>query len=226
MKTFQFRKEIWLWLIMFLPVLVFLFVDHRLPPRMAIHFDFRGRPNGFMAPGPFMLEMEGIGLGIYLLLLFVPRIDPKKQNYALFAKTFFIFRATILLINAAITCLILMMGVGMIIHIGRITILLISLLFMVLGNYMSNIRPNWFVGIRTPWTLSSEKVWKKTHQLGGRTFFFAGLVGFILSLFLPNHVLLLAFPVLIGVAVLTPIIFSYLSYRKEANSAISENQQP
>lgn len=89
--------------------------------------------------------------------------------------------------------------------------------FTILGNYMRSFRPNYFVGIRTPWTLESEIVWKKTHELGGKLFFYNGIIGIILCFLLDEKVLPYIEITLILLASIIPIIFSYIYYRKIKN---------
>ena len=91
---------------------------------------------------------------------------------------------------------------------------LIGLLFAGLGNYFKTIKPNYFIGIRTPWTLENEEVWKKTHHFGGKLWFAGGLLIFILSLIIP---IVYSFYVLMTVTVIIsiiPIIYSYLEFKK------------
>jgi len=90
---------------------------------------------------------------------------------------------------------------------------MIGVLFIILGNYMGKIKPNWFMGIRTPWTLSNEEVWNKTHRLGGKMFILLGLV-MICGTFLPSETFWKAFTVSIVIILLIPMIYSYLLYRK------------
>lgn len=219
MKTFKLKNEIWLWLIMLVPLIVFSVVYSKLPGKIPSHFDVHGRGSNYMTPVSFILVMSGTGLLVYFLTLLLPLIDPKRANYTLFNKAYFIIRLMILLLLSSVTCLMLMMALGKSVNINRIVFLIVMLVFMILGNYLSNVRPNWFVGIRTPWTLSSETVWKKTHQLGGKTFFFAGLCGFILFLFLPMLIMEWVFGILVAGAVLIPVIYSYVLYHEEEKQA-------
>ena len=92
---------------------------------------------------------------------------------------------------------------------------LVGALFIFLGNYMQAVKPNYFIGIRTPWTLENETVWRKTHALGGRLYFIAGLLIMILPFILTNTIF---YPVFIAIAVtasVSPIIYSYITFRQE-----------
>jgi len=90
---------------------------------------------------------------------------------------------------------------------------MLGVLFMVLGNYMSRIKQSWFVGIKTPWTLSSEKVWDKTHRFGGRMFVILGLV-FVINAFVGFITNVAVFLVLLFGLAFSPIVYSYILYRR------------
>ena len=92
---------------------------------------------------------------------------------------------------------------------------MIGLLFIMMGNYFQTVRPNYFVGIRTPWTLENEQVWKKTHRLGGRIWV-AGGISIVLLGLLINSVtaMLICFFGLILIMVLVPVVYSYMEFRK------------
>ena len=96
---------------------------------------------------------------------------------------------------------------------GQLLMPAVGILFFYCGFLVENAKRNWFIGIRTPWTLSSDKVWRKTHKLGGKLFKFAGVITF-LGLFLPNYAF---FFVIIPVLLLTiyAIFYSYFEYKKE-----------
>ncbi|HUX83937.1 MAG TPA: SdpI family protein [Chitinophagaceae bacterium] len=215
MNTFRLKREIWLWLVILIPEILYLVIRSRIPGKVPSHFDFHGRANGYMAPVPFLALMTGTSLGIYLLLLLLPRIDPKRANYPLFSKTFQVIRMMILLMLSGITSISLLMATGLRFDSNRIIFLLILLLIVVMGNYISNVRPNWFVGIRTPWTLSSEQVWRKTHQIAGKLMVIAGTTGFILCLWIPQVALIWVFLAMVCGSTVGPAIYSYFLYQQE-----------
>ena len=101
------------------------------------------------------------------------------------------------------------------VNIAMAVTLLVSLMMVYLGNVMPKFRMNWYCGIKNPWTLSSETVWIRTHRLGGRLFFAAGMIG-LLGAFVPSNaarLTLLLAP--LSLAALVPTVLSYLWYRKE-----------
>jgi uncharacterized membrane protein len=96
---------------------------------------------------------------------------------------------------------------------------LIGALFAMLGNYFQTVRPNYFIGIRTPWTLENEQVWKNTHRLGGRLWIVGGVLIAILAFFINNnHLFSIIFGVIISLIVIVPVVFSYTEFKKEKNT--------
>lgn len=96
---------------------------------------------------------------------------------------------------------------------------LIGMLFAMLGNYLQTIRPNYFIGIRTPWTLENEQVWKNTHHLGGRLWIVGGALITILAFFIKNNQMYSnIFGVLILLMVIVPVVFSYSEFKKKENN--------
>ena len=93
---------------------------------------------------------------------------------------------------------------------------LVGLLFAFLGNYFKTIKPNYFIGIRTPWTLENEEVWKKTHLMGGKLWFVGGLL-MAMTFVLPNDVQFYTFMGITAVISIVPIVYSYLEFKKIKN---------
>ncbi|MHB1921764.1 MAG: SdpI family protein [Chitinophagaceae bacterium] len=214
MKTFTLKKEMGIWMILALPLVVFMVFRHQLPARIPSHFDFRGHADAYMRPIPFLLTMTGTSLFLYFLFLLLPRIDPKKSNYLLFQKTYYLIRVLVHLLLSSLSILSMAIALGILLNGTRLFFLILMFFFIILGNYLGHIRPNWFVGIRTPWTLSNETVWKKTHQLGSKLMFFSGLVGFMLCLFLAPALLPNVLLTIILFSVLVPVVYSFLVSRK------------
>ena len=182
------------------------------PDRIPIHWDGTGQVDGYGGKfeGLFMLPL--IALGIYLTTLFLPRVDPLRDNYARFGNVYLIIRYAILVLLGAIYGLSMLWVRGVRLDIGTFVLVLVGALFLVLGNFMGKIQPNWFVGIKTPWTLTSRRSWTRTHRLGGWLFVFMGVV-MILSAFLNStEVLALIGPFVIGVVALL-FAYSYLVWR-------------
>jgi len=146
------------------------------PDKMPAHWNIRGEVDRYGGKIEGLLAIPLVTAGLYLLLTFLPRIDPKSANYEKFAKAYTVIRYAIVGFLAVIYVAVLMASFGQPIRIGSVVLVAAGLLFIVLGSLLDKIRPNWFVGIRTPWTLSSDESWMKTHRLGRWVFINSGLL--------------------------------------------------
>ena len=185
------------------------------PAIVPTHWGFSGQVDGWCPKwlGAFLLPV--LLFAIYFLFSWLPKIDPKRANYEDFKKTFAVFKTAIMVVLFGIYIIASLNAVGVVVSVAFWTPVLIGLLFIVIGNYFGKIRNNYFVGIRTPWTLSSEDVWNKTHRLGGKLFVIGGIL-MMLNGFAPTMWrigLLIAVIVLVSVV---PIIYSYILYKKSA----------
>ena len=187
-----------------------------LPDRMPTHWNFRGEVDGWSsrAKGAFMLP--AIGLAIWLGLRFLPRIDPRRENYAKFRETYDLVANAIVAFMGLIHIVVLGAALGWPISPGRIIAGGVGLLFIVLGNVLPRARPNWFFGIRTPWTLTNDRVWERTHRLGGYLLVAAGLLFVVFALF-PMALPTAAIPAAIAGLVLITAVYSFIAWKQETS---------
>jgi len=185
----------------------------QVPEQMATHWNSQGEVNGYMSKFWGLFFTPVVITGIAALFLVIPRIDPKKENIEKFRKYYNGFVILFLLFMVAVHLQILLWNVGIQISPNKVLPAGTGLLFYYIGILIENADRNWFVGIRTPWTLSSDRVWKKTNQLGGKLFKLAGIVAIFGTFFYKLAVFFIVVPVLI-VAGFT-IVYSYLEYQKE-----------
>jgi uncharacterized membrane protein len=183
----------------------------RLPESVPTHWNARGEADGFTPKpwGPFTLPL--VMAAVYLLLMVIPRVSPRGYRIERFQGVFEIMQAAIMAFLFFVTVLALLAGIGTPVAMGRAIHAATGLLFVVLGNFMGKLTKNFFVGIRTPWTLASDEVWLRTHRLGGKLFVVAGVALFIAGLLGGGTV-----PLLVAVAVAggIPVVYSYLLYRR------------
>lgn len=183
----------------------------RLPAWVPTHWNASGRADGFISKpwGPFILPL--VTAGACLLMLLLPRISPRGFRIERFRRVFEIIQVTIVAFLFLVTMLVLLAGAGVPIPMDRAIFASTGLLLIVLGNFMGKVTKNFFVGIRTPWTLASDEVWLRTHRLGGKLFVAAGAVIVVSGLLGAGVV-----PVLIAVAAaaVIPIVYSYVIYRR------------
>lgn len=197
---------------------------NQLPAQVPIHWNIAGQVDrtADRAVGAFL--SPGIALGLWLLLLTLPRIDPRRENYKLFASTYQTLINLILIFLAVLHVMTLGAALGWNIPVAQVVLVGVGLLIALLGNLLGRVQPNWFVGIRTPWTLSDPEVWKQTHRLGGRTFVAAGLLAALVGLLVPPPIGPALFIIIVMVGTLVPVLYSYIFWRRLHTSA--ETSQP
>ena len=188
----------------------------RLPERMPVHWDLHGEVNGYgsRAHGAFLLP--GLMLLIWLLMRFLPRIDPRRANYAKFADTYDLLVNSLVALFAVMHIALIGAALGWPISMERVAPALIGLQFVILGNALPRARPNWWFGIRTPWTLSNDRVWARTHRVGGYLLTGAGVV-LLVAAALPG-----AWTFALGVAAVAAagfgsLIYSYFAWKQESS---------
>lgn len=184
----------------------------RLPERFPVHWNVAGRPDGWLAKPWGILLWPGLSLVVYLGFGFLPRLDPRRKNYADFAATYRFFRRTLSGFSLLVGAAVLLAGLGFAVHLGNLIRFLIGFLLAAWGNLLPRIGPNWFLGIRTPWTLEDPEVWRRTHRLGGRLFVLAGLI-LMLAAFFEGAVAAAGLGLALALILYT-VPYSYLLYRR------------
>lgn len=182
-----------MWLLSLLPFVLVAIAWPHLPERIPGHWGFNGQIDRYDAPATLWL-MCAIGPLLSLGFQFLPRLDPKRENYEKFQPYYDFFGPLVpllLLLCIAVT-LSESLWPGQI-NVARAIGLMVGVLFLIIGNIMGKVKTNWFMGFRTPWALSDPDVWNKTQRLGGWTFFLSGLSAVILSLLAPVQVFFLVF---------------------------------
>ncbi|MEJ9304722.1 SdpI family protein [Priestia megaterium] len=199
-----------------LTLVAWLIALPHLPATMPIHWGANGEADGFATKINAMILTVGIMVLIYFIIAFVPRIDPRKENYKYFSKTYNIVLNAVLLLFFFVNMSTILQGLGYNVPMSYIAPIMAGLVFIIIGNYLQRVRSNYFMGIRTPWTLSNENVWKKTHRLSGKIFFIGGLL-ILISAFLPDGYKSVIMWGSIVLCVAIPYLYSYLAYKKEMN---------
>ncbi|MFX4260570.1 SdpI family protein [Pelotomaculum propionicicum] len=187
-----------------------------LPERVPSHWNIRGEIDAYSSRfwGAFGIPL--LNAGIYFMMLVLPLIDPRRENYLKFAGAYRVFRAVFVVFMTGVYLLVLASAFGYSVPVDRAVMAGISVMFIILGNYMGQIRHNYFVGFKTPWTLANEQVWQKTHRLGGRLWVAAGLIGLVAALFGGTWGGILL-GISIGVAAIIPMVYSYVEFKKLQN---------
>jgi uncharacterized membrane protein len=207
------KSELIIFIIILLSFAVGIYLYPQMPAKMASHWNIRGQVDGYMSRFWGLFLMPFISLVLLLLFILIPKIDPLKANIEKFRKYFDGFIILIILFLFYLYLLTIFWNFGNKFSMNQVLPPAFGTLLFYCGILIEKAKRNWFIGIRTPWTLSNDKVWERTHKIGGKLFKVVGIIAF-LGIIFPNYVFfLILFPV-IAVSIYT-VIYSYFEYRKE-----------
>ena len=209
------KKELPLIVIVLLPFLYLAYIWNQLPAKVPVHWNVKGDIDRYGDKAELILIPLLLPLLVYVIFLVVPRIDPKKkldkmgnklQNLKLLMTTLMSVLALFILYSAQ----------NQSFDQSNYLFILIGILYIILGNYSKIIKPNYFIGIRTPWTLESESVWKETHKLGGKLWFIGGIIVVLSGFILGNKPNLIVFLTITTINAIVPIVYSYMLFKKNS----------
>jgi len=209
-KKLYTKKEI-LPIVLILAIFaVGLYFWPQLPDRLPTHWGINGEVNGWSSKTFTILFLPALMAGVYLLISFLPLMDPLKVNIELFSGLYYWFKIVFILFMAALYFMTIYAGLGHALNVGRYVMLGVAILFLFLGLMLPKVKKNYTIGIRLPWTLHSEVVWDKTHQLGGKLFIALAVLMAIIA-FLPGP---WSFGILIGSIIAMLVILVWYSYHE------------
>jgi len=200
-------------LIIFAVFALSLAIYPMLPAKVPIHWNMAGEIDGF-APklsGAFLLPLTI--LGIALILIVVPRISPAGFEVDKDSRGYVVITLSVLLFLLAIHIFTLIAALNPSIAFPRFLPVFLGALFAILGNYLGKFRRNFFVGIRTPWTLADDDVWFRTHRLGGKLFVAGGIATMFGALLPAEGGVTFAIAIVIAASLIS-IVYSYVIYRQ------------
>jgi uncharacterized membrane protein len=183
-----------------------------LPRQMAIHFTVDGTPDSYLDRPLAVALLPALELAIIGMYAVIPRLDPLGENIAEFEDHYDFVAVVTVAILAYVHAAVLGYNLGYRYEMGQVIAPMLAVVGVVFGTVVENAKQNWFVGIRTPWTLSNEEVWAQTHERSGILFKIAGLVA-LLAIPFPQYFELLAIAPL-ALAALIPSAYSYVLYRR------------
>lgn len=207
------RKEIPQISIVLIPFAYLAFIWADLPEKVPVHWNGSGQIDRYGDKSELIMIPFLVSVLTYLILLIAPAIDPKKNiekmgnkygKLKLLMTSLMSILATYILYSAKSESLASPNGI----------MILLGILIIFLGNYFKTIKANYFIGIRTPWTLESEEVWKHTHVLAGKLWFIGGILIVFASIILPQEINTYFFTTTTIIIAIIPIISSYLQYQK------------
>ena len=210
-------RAFWIWaaVLTIADVALALYYYNQMPERVPIHWNAQGKVDGY--GGKDIYLWMGPGFMVFGLLLAggLPYLSPAKFKIDTFKDTFHTIIFFVLMLMAYINVLTMYVALHPGEDLGRWLVGGIFVFFSLVGNMMGRVKQNFYVGIRTPWTLANEEVWKRTHRLAGKLWFVGGLAGAALAV-LGGFIVAI---VLLFVMVFIPVVYSFVISKKLESSA-------
>jgi uncharacterized membrane protein len=202
-----------LWVIMAGMIIAGVLLYPDLPDKVPSHWNVQGQIDAYQTRfwGAFFAPL--MTLGIYLLMIIVPAIDPRRENYARFSGAYNFLRWALVLFFGCIYAATILVALGYAINMALLVKAMVAILLLIIGNFMGQFRHNYFVGIKTPWTLDNEEVWQRTHRMGSKLWVAGGLICLLLSPVNASWAAVVFFTTIMIMAI-APIVYSYLIFAK------------
>ena len=207
------RVRVLIWVLAISPLVITAILYGSLPERIPMQWGLGGTVR--YDPKVHIWWVAGMSPALAALFMLLPKIDPRKQNYEKFRGFYDAFCLFIMIFLHGMVGIILSESFFP----GRLQVDFVimaacGVLFVFLGNMLPKVKSNFFMGIRTPWTLSNSEIWNKTHRLAGFLWFFGGLLILALNFFVRDTALFVVFMVIVAVMALVPVVMSYIWYQK------------
>ncbi len=196
------------------PIIVFLALYNVLPDKVPMHFNFEGEVDRYGSKIELLI-IAILPMAISGLFYIIPKIDPKGENYKKFTGFYDGFKIVMVIFMNVIFYLMISSGLGdFALNMETIVPILVGSLLVFIGNYLPKAKQNFTFGIKTPWTLSSEEVWDKTHRIGGVSFVIGGILIIASGILPKNEITIILFVGALLIAALFPIVMSYVYYKR------------
>jgi len=211
------KSEVAILIVILFSSIIGIYFYPRMPENMASHWNEKGEVNGYMPKiwGLFLVPI--ISFVLFLLFVAIPKIDPLKKNIEKFRKYFDTFMLLIILFLFYVYLLTIFWNLGLRFNFFPVLVPVFSFIIYYSGVLIENSKRNWFIGVRTPWTLSNDEVWNKTNKLGGKLFKIAAIFALIGIIFGNYAIYFVISPIII--ASFYTIVYSYLEYQKQIRKA-------
>ncbi|GFR36182.1 SdpI family protein [Thermobrachium celere] len=187
-----------------------------LPDKVPSHWNIKGEVDAYSGKLFGVLGLNLINIGVYFMFLILPNLDPRKENYAKFSSAYNIIRYVFHIFFVLMQILILMAALGYRVDVSFVVTLSTGIMFILFGNVMGKIKHNYFVGIRTPWTLADEGVWVKTHRFAAPLWVMSGFIMLAVS-FIGGMTAFVVLMFVVFIISVVPIIYSYMIYKNIKN---------
>ncbi|WP_348800382.1 SdpI family protein [Flavobacterium adhaerens] len=211
--NFELKKELPLVGIILLPFIYLAFIWNTLPEKVPTHWSIKGDidhwgDKTFLIGVPFMFPVF-----VYVLFLIIPKIDPKKR-IALMGRKFDQIKFIVVLFASVLALFVIYCSKSLSFSSPNFVFVLIGILFIAMGNYFKVIQPNYFLGIRTPWTLENNEVWKLTHVFAGKLWLIGGSLIVLGALLFEAEFLGTVFIVFVTILAFIPMVYSYIVFKE------------
>lgn len=207
------KKEFPYILLIALPFIYLTYIWNALPETVPTHWNASGEINGYNSKNTLLLIPFMLPVLVYIIMTIAPKIDPKNK-IATMGKKYEQLKFFLVLFMSVLALFIIYSSKTQSFSSPNIIYILLGLLFAGLGNFMKTVKPNYFIGIKTPWTLENETVWKKTHLLGGKIWFVGGLLIVCMSLIFEAQTAATLFVIIAVLITIIPLVHSYIEFKK------------
>ncbi len=208
------NKEPVIFFVIIMSFVIGVYFYPQMPDRIASHWNVAGEVNGYMSKSGLLL-MPFVSVFLFLLFIFIPKIDPLKENIKKFREVFDNFILIIVFMMFHMQLLTVLWNMGYRFNMVQFITPVLGLLYYYAGVLIESSERNWSIGIRTPWTLSSEKAWEKTGKIGGRLFKVSGVMALFGILFPGQAIIFIIAPIIFVSLYL--VYYSYTEYKKEVS---------
>jgi uncharacterized membrane protein len=207
------KKELPLIGIVLAPFVYLAIIWNTLPEKVPTHWNYKGEVDKWGDRYSLIALLFLLPVLTYVLMLVIPKIDPKKKIEQMGGK-YYQLKFILVLFMSTLAFIILYISVNQFTSSPNLIFIPIGVLFIALGNYFKVIQPNYFIGIKTPWTLENKEVWKLTHILAGKLWIIGGLLIVLGSLTIDKSVFIYVFIVTIAILTIVPVIYSYIKFKE------------
>lgn len=209
----RLKKELPLIGIVLAPFVYLFIIWDSLPEKVPTHWNYKGEIDKWGDKYSLIILLFLLPVLTYVLMLIIPKIDPKKKMEQMRGK-YYQLKFVLVLFMSTLAFIILHLTENQSTSSPNLIYIPIGVLFIALGNYFKVIQPNYFIGIKTPWTLENKEVWKLTHTLAGKLWIAGGLIIVIGSLAIANNIFIYVFGLVVAIISLIPIVYSYFKFKE------------
>lgn len=212
MKNFL-KNELPSLMVLLIPFCYLYYVWSDMPEKVAMHYNIKGEIDRYGSKEELLLIVFLLPVLTYLIFMAIPHLDPKKK-IQLMGDKYHNFKFIMVLFMSLLSVYIIFTSHQNTTLNTKFFATGISAMFLILGNYMRNVKQNYFIGIRTPWTLENEQVWKEVHSMAGILWVVSGVIMIIISLIFPFMTTMIALMIVTTIATIVPVAQSYILFKK------------